>query len=88
MKQGVIDRTGQVSIDHHVTTQKYTLEMANGVKHEIPVPGEYRGDAANGALANQGFHFHEGNPDGGASTVDRAVHRQKYFDLLNPGTEE
>ncbi|MGF6993822.1 type VI secretion system Vgr family protein [Paraburkholderia sp. GAS32] len=88
VKQGVIDRTGQVPIDHHVTTQKYTLEMANGVKHEIPVPGEYRGDAANGALANLGFHFHEGSPDGGASTVDRAVHRQKYFDLLNPGTEE
>ncbi|WP_256217919.1 hypothetical protein [Burkholderia contaminans] len=72
-------------IDHQVTTQKYTLEMANGVKHEIPVPGEYR-DAANGALANQGFQFHEATPDDSAAS-DRAAHRQTYNELLSRSSE-
>ncbi|MGH8781300.1 type VI secretion system Vgr family protein [Paraburkholderia sp.] len=86
VKQGVFDSTGQLPIDHHVTTQKYTLELANGVKHEIPVPGDYR-DAHNGALANQGFHFHESLSDGDTAAPDRAVHRQVYNDLLNPSSE-
>jgi type VI secretion system secreted protein VgrG len=84
VKQGVFDKTGQLPIDHQVTTQKYTLEMASGVKHEIPVPGEYR-DPANGALANQGFQFHANStatditPPG-----DRASHRTRYSNLLDP----
>lgn len=86
VKQGVFDKTGQLAIDHHPTTQKYTLEMANGVKHEIPVPGDYR-DAANGALANRGFQFHESLPEGDTPAPDRAVHRQIYSDLLNPPSD-
>ncbi|ASL48841.1 hypothetical protein bAD24_p00700 (plasmid) [Burkholderia sp. AD24] len=86
VKQGVFDSTGQLPIDHQVTTQKYMLELANGDKHEIPVPGEYH-DAANGALANQGFQFHEGQAEGDAAAVDRAAHRQLYSDLLNPTSE-
>ncbi|WP_322048149.1 type VI secretion system Vgr family protein [Paraburkholderia sp. J67] len=87
VKQGVFDRTGQLPIDHQVTTQKYTLELANGDKHEIPVPGDYR-DAANGTLANQGFQFHQGQPEGDTATVDRSEHRQLYSNLLNPSSEE
>ena len=86
VKQGVFDNTGQLPIDHHVTTQKYTLEMANGDKHEIPVPGEYR-DPVNGALANQGFQFHQGLAGNDATPSDRAVHRQDYSSLLNPSSE-
>ena len=86
VKQGVFDKTGQLPIDHQVTTQKYTLELANGDKHEIPVPGEYK-DPANGALANQGFQFHEALPDGDTPAPDRAVHRQYYSDLLNPPSD-
>lgn len=85
VKQGVFDKTGQLPIDHQVTTQKYTLEMANGVRHEIPVPGEYR-DAANGKLANQGFQFLESSPEDEVAP-DRAVHRQQYNDLLNPSSD-
>ncbi|MFM0591732.1 type VI secretion system Vgr family protein [Paraburkholderia dilworthii] len=86
VKQGVFDKTGQLPIDHQVTTQKYTLVMANGVKHEIPVPGEYR-DAANGALANQGFQFHENSAATDITQPgDRAQHRQRYNDLLNPNS--
>ncbi|WGS49125.1 type VI secretion system tip protein VgrG [Paraburkholderia sp. D15] len=84
IKQGVFDRTGQLPIDHQVTTQKYMLELANGVKHEIPVPGDYR-DAANGMLANQGFQFHASSSAADiTSPGDRALHRQRYNDLLNP----
>ncbi|MFM0366229.1 type VI secretion system Vgr family protein [Paraburkholderia sediminicola] len=86
VKQGVFDSTGQLPIDHHVTTQKYTLEMANGDKHEIPVPGEYR-DPANGALANQGFQFHQGLAGSDATPSDRAAHRQDYSSLINPSSE-
>lgn len=86
VKQGVFDKTGQLPVDHHVTTQKYTLEMANGDTHEIPVPGEYR-DPANGVLANQGFQSHQGAPEGGATPADRAAHRQDYSNLLNPPSE-
>ncbi|MDN7643788.1 type VI secretion system Vgr family protein [Burkholderia cenocepacia] len=88
VKQGVFDKTGQLPIDHQVTTQKYTLEMANGVKHEIPVPGEYR-DAENGKLANQGFQYHESStatdiePPG-----DRALNRTRYSNLLGTGSGE
>jgi Uncharacterized protein conserved in bacteria len=86
VKQGVFDSTGQLPIDHHVTTQKYTLELANGVKHDIPVPGDYR-DVANGALANQGFPFHEGLSGSDGAAPDRAAHRQLYNELLNPSSE-
>lgn len=86
VKQGVFDKTGQLPIDHQATTQKYTLELANGVKHDIPVPGEYR-DADNGALANQGFQFHESGSDTDITSAgDRALHRQRYSNLLNPDT--
>jgi type VI secretion system secreted protein VgrG len=87
MKQGVIDSSGQLPIDHQVTTQQYKLELANGVTHEIPVPAQYRGDASNGALANLGFQYHEGLPADAAAVVDRAAHRQGYSDLLNPSSE-
>ncbi|HTH73966.1 MAG TPA: type VI secretion system Vgr family protein [Trinickia sp.] len=87
VKQGVIDRTGYLPVDHHVTTQQYRLEMANGTTHEIPVPGEYRGDAINGRLANQGFQFHEGLGGGDAPPADRAQHRASYNDLLNPPSD-
>ncbi|MBJ9591618.1 type VI secretion system Vgr family protein [Burkholderia seminalis] len=86
VKQGVFDETGQLPIDHHVATQKYTLELANGVKHEIPVPGDYH-DAANGALANQGFQFHESSSAADITPPgDRALHRARYSELLNPST--
>ncbi|MGA4148663.1 DUF2345 domain-containing protein [Ralstonia nicotianae] len=82
VKQGVLDASGQLLIDHFPATQQYRLQLANGVTHDIPVPAEYH-SAANGELANQGFHFHESNETGAA---DRATHRQAYHDVLNPDT--
>ncbi|GAA0843572.1 type VI secretion system Vgr family protein [Cupriavidus pauculus] len=87
VRQGVMDDTGELLVDHAPTTKKYTLQMANGVTHDLPVPEEYRGDAGNGELANLGFHFHEGVPEEHVNLADRAVHRQAYSDLLNPNPE-
>ncbi|MGF6767326.1 type VI secretion system secreted protein VgrG [Paraburkholderia sp. GAS33] len=87
MKQGVFDETGLIQIDHHPTTHKYTLQRANGVTHDIPVAENYRGDAVNGALANQGLRFHEGLPGARSGTVDRAEHRASYNTLLTPDTD-
>jgi uncharacterized protein len=83
----LLDEMGQIPVDHHVTTQKYTLELANAVMYSIPEADAYKGDAANGDLANQGFHYHEATPGTDARAADRAIHRQDYNNLLNPGSE-
>ncbi|TXD80400.1 type VI secretion protein, partial [Ralstonia pseudosolanacearum] len=70
----------QLPIDHFPATQKYSLQFANGITHDIPVPTDYH-NAVNGELANQGIHFHEGSDTGAA---DRAAHRQAYEGVLNP----
>ncbi|MBR8040874.1 type VI secretion system tip protein VgrG [Burkholderia cenocepacia] len=80
--QGVTDSTGRIAVDHRPGTQSYRVEFANGVAYQIPVSEEFRGDATNGQLANQGFHFFEQGSDGDGA--DRAAHRQQYHSLLNP----
>ncbi|HEX7934052.1 MAG TPA: DUF2345 domain-containing protein, partial [Paraburkholderia sp.] len=80
VKQGVMDETGLIQADHHPTTQQYTLTLANGASYTIPVAEQYKGNEDNGAFANGGFHFHEGQ----SGTVDRAIHRSSYNELLDP----
>ncbi|TDV24786.1 type VI secretion system secreted protein VgrG [Paraburkholderia caballeronis] len=87
VKQGVFDETGLLLVDHHPTTQQYTLKLANGVNYTVPVAEQYRGNANNGTLANQGIPFHEGRPGTDAAGVDRAEHRVSYYRLLNPDTD-
>ena len=84
LKQGVMDETGLIQVDRHPTTQQYTLKLANGASYAIPVAEQYRGNADNGALANQGMPFHEGQPGTDASKADRARHRVGYRELLDP----
>ncbi|MCK8685192.1 type VI secretion system Vgr family protein [Pseudomonas umsongensis] len=57
LQQGVLDKSGQLSIDHQVVTRGYRLVMANGVAYQIPVPTDYR-NAEQAALANRGLHNH------------------------------
>ncbi|RBB33088.1 type VI secretion system tip protein VgrG [Burkholderia reimsis] len=88
IKEGVIDHSGQIPIDHRVTTREYQLELANGVKYSIPVADTYRGDAGNGELANLGFHYHESGTDGDITPAgDRAIHRERYSSLLDLRSE-
>jgi type VI secretion system secreted protein VgrG len=82
-----MDETGLLQVEHHPTTQQYTLKLANGTSYTIPVADQYRGNADNGALANSGFHFYEGQGGTGASAVDRARHRTDYNKLLSPDTD-
>lgn len=81
VQQGITDSAGQLPIAHQLATRAYQLDLANGESYHIPVAENYRGDAANGQRANQGFLNHEPSSD---SDVDRAVHRQLYDELLNP----
>ncbi|GAU05098.1 type VI secretion system Vgr family protein [Burkholderia stabilis] len=83
--QGVTDATGRIAVEHRPGAQSYRLEFANGVAYQIPVSDEFRGDATNGQLANQGFHFYEQGTDGDGE--DRAAHRRHYYRLLNPDTD-
>jgi type VI secretion system secreted protein VgrG len=87
VKQGVMDETGLIQIDHHPTTQKYTLKLANGTSYTIPVAEQYKGNADNGALANGGFHFFQGQSGTDAAAVDRAKHRADYNNWLDPDTD-
>ncbi|MEM5310145.1 type VI secretion system tip protein VgrG [Paraburkholderia sp. JHI869] len=84
VKQGVMDETGLIQVEHHPTTLKYTLKLANGTSYTIPVTEDYKENAENGALANGGLHFHEGRPTVASRTVDRAKHRTGYNELLDP----
>jgi type VI secretion system secreted protein VgrG len=84
VKQGVLDETGLVQVDHHPTTQQYTLKLVNGASYTIPVAELYQGNADNGALANNGLHFHEGAPDVRSRIVDRSEHRSSYNEMLDP----
>jgi type VI secretion system secreted protein VgrG len=83
IEQGVIDDTGPMPVDHKPGTKAYHLELANGVTYHLPVGEQFRGDAANGELANRGFHYH----DAPASGEDRAVRRKTYAMLLKPQGE-
>jgi len=85
IKRGVTDGSGRLPVDHQPYTRTYTLELANGVSYRLPVAETYRGDAANGERANQGFHFHQGAASADiVSPSDRALHRQRYAAWLKP----
>jgi type VI secretion system secreted protein VgrG len=88
VKQGVMDETGLIQVDHHPTTQQYTLKLANGASYAIPVAEQYRGSVDNGALANSGFQFYEGKHDTHARVIDRAEHRADYNEMLNPDRDD
>jgi type VI secretion system secreted protein VgrG len=67
---------------------RYFIEWRALSRTSIPVPDAFGADAANGGLANQGFHFHEGEtPNDVNPSGDRALHRHRYSDVLNPESE-
>jgi len=86
VKQGVMEESGLVPVDHYRGAQFYRIELANGVSYHIPLTEAFRGEPGNGQLANQGFHFHEEGKQG--EGVDRARHRQAYQQLLGPNQEK
>lgn len=88
LKQDVLDKTGQVSIDHQVVTQQYRMEMANGVNYQIPVPTDYR-NAEQANLANGGMHNHPSQTDADVSLPSAHTdHRALYAAVMNPSSDQ
>ncbi|MNF46501.1 Phage-related baseplate assembly protein [compost metagenome] len=82
LKQGVLDETGHLMVDHQVVTQGYRLEMANGVSYQIPVPTEYR-NAEQAHLANSGLHHHASLTDAGVRQPNSHTdHRALYTSVM------
>ncbi|MCM7449095.1 DUF2345 domain-containing protein, partial [Enterobacter hormaechei] len=83
VKQGVLDKTGKVDVDHKPETQSYRMEMANGVSYQIPIVSAYR-NKEQGKLANRGLQHHSSLPDSDInSPASRTEHRNLYDELLN-----
>ena len=88
LKQGVLDKSGQLLIDHQVVTQGYRLVMANGVTHQIPVPTEYR-NAEQAHLANRGLHNHLSQADTEMSQpTSHTDHRTLYATMMNGASQQ
>jgi type VI secretion system secreted protein VgrG len=79
LQRGVLDKTGQLSIDHQVVTRSYRLVMANGVTHHIPVPGEYR-NADQAHMANRGLHNHTAQADSEMSQPSSHTDHRALYD--------
>ncbi|EPN26537.1 Rhs element Vgr protein, partial [Pseudomonas syringae pv. actinidiae ICMP 19070] len=82
VKQGVMDKNGRIDIDHHPTTSAYILELASGMRYDIPVGGQYTGEQSNAERANSGFHRHEvDSPSRTSPPRTRSEFRAEYTDL-------
>ncbi|QLI83308.1 type VI secretion system tip protein VgrG [Chitinibacter fontanus] len=83
IKEGVLDESGHLPIEHEIVTQHYKLELANGVNYQIPVPTEYR-NSEQGVLANQGFQKHASATDSEVRSLNAHSDLRKiYQDLLD-----
>ena len=88
LKQGVLDKSGQVLIDHEVVTQQYRMELANGVNYQIPVPTDYR-NAEQAPLANGGMHNHLSRADTEVSQpTSHTDHRALYAAVMSPISDQ
>jgi type VI secretion system secreted protein VgrG len=83
IQRGVLGAAGQISIDHQVVTHQYEMRLANGVRFQIPVPGDYR-NTAQATLANAGIHNHRSQADSKLSQpTSHTDHRALYADVTN-----
>ncbi|CNC51724.1 type VI secretion system Vgr family protein [Yersinia similis] len=83
LKKGVLDKSGQLDIEHQVVTQNYRLEMANGASYQIPIVDAYR-NAEQGVLANRGLHNHTAQSRTNVnSAMTNTDHRNLYAELLD-----
>ncbi|SFN47522.1 hypothetical protein SAMN04487858_1403, partial [Pseudomonas sp. ok602] len=86
LKEGVLDGTGQLLIEHQVVTRGYGLVLANGISYEIPVPTDYR-NVEQAHLANSGLHNHPTQTDAELSQpATHTDHRGLYAVQLDEGT--
>jgi type VI secretion system secreted protein VgrG len=74
VKQGVLDETGDLALMHSPAIQEYRVELANGMKYNIPVVDAFR-NAQEGPLAAKGVFKGEAGQGAKAS-------RTEYLDAL------
>ncbi|MEE1926019.1 type VI secretion system tip protein VgrG [Pseudomonas sp. 148P] len=81
--EGVLDKSGQVRVDHQVATHSYLLQLANGVEFRLPVPDQYS-NPEQAHLANRGLQNHKSASN---ETVNQPAthkeHRTHYSALLD-----
>ncbi|MEJ5115762.1 hypothetical protein [Erwinia billingiae] len=83
LSKGVLDKSGEVQVEHQVVVKNYTLEMANGTRYQIPVVDAYR-NPEQGELANRGLHNHALQPGGDITApASHTTHRGQYAELLD-----
>ncbi len=83
LSKGVLDKGGEVQVEHQVVVKNYTLEMANGTRYQIPVVDAYR-NPEQGELANRGLHNHALQPGGDITApASHTTHRGQYAELLD-----
>ncbi|MRS20907.1 type VI secretion system tip protein VgrG [Enterobacteriaceae bacterium RIT692] len=83
IKQGVLDNTGNLPVEHQTVTKSYRLVMANGVSYQIPVASTYR-NPEQGMLANRGIHHHHSQTaDEINAPGSHTEHRSLYAALLD-----
>ena len=87
VKEGVLEKDTPLSVDHTVPTQKYKLELANGLVYEIPVVSDYS-NAEQGLPANLGFHKHiAGKAPASGATEPLTSVREAFYQALNGKSE-
>lgn len=69
IKEGVMDDSGAVELNHSPAIQKYKVVLANGVVYDIPVVDTYR-NAKEGPLAASGIFKGESKQGSSASRND------------------
>ncbi|OSI09245.1 DUF2345 domain-containing protein, partial [Neisseria zoodegmatis] len=77
IKRGVIDKSGNIAIEHQIPTQQYKLELANGEIYKMSLIDEYQENTKKSKLINQGFYFPKG-----MDTASAAEAAQHYADLV------
>ncbi|PNA06268.1 type VI secretion system Vgr family protein, partial [Pseudomonas sp. FW215-R3] len=88
LKQGVLDASGQLLIDHQVVTRGYRLVMTNGVTYQIPVPTDYR-NAEQAQLANRGLHNHPSQAHAEVSQpTSHTDHRGLYATVMEGASDQ
>ncbi len=58
VSEGVLDRSGQVRIEHQPVTHSYRLQLANGLEFRLPVPDQYS-NPEQAHMANRGLQNHQ-----------------------------
>ncbi|WP_416425504.1 type VI secretion system tip protein VgrG [Pseudomonas sp. App30] len=82
LQRGILDKSGQIQVDHQVVTRDYRIETTSGWSFGIPIPAQYR-NPEQAHIANRGVHNHT------AKAAPHTEHRSEYASIMDaPDLEE